>query len=141
MIGTWLVAAAVLAGMMAMAGCTRNVDESDIVYISNAELAGEMRKMKAGQLLILDPRRSEAYAAGHIEGAENVELPDIDPRGGQRRFKTPKLIVVYGDTVADGLARAVTKRLLSAGYRKVRLLDPGFNAWRAQGRPVATSSG
>jgi thiosulfate/3-mercaptopyruvate sulfurtransferase len=102
------------------------------------------------------PSGIEDYRAGHIPGAQFVDLDDelADPPGTAGRHPLPDAdtfgaamrahgvsagrgVVVYD--AAAGLAAARAWWLLRYfGHPNVRLLDGGYAAWQAEGRPIAT---
>ncbi|HWH48828.1 MAG TPA: rhodanese-like domain-containing protein [Burkholderiales bacterium] len=80
---------------------------------------------------ILDVRTAEHRARqGWIRGAIHVrdiaEL-DLDPK---------KEVVVYCDCPNDASAAVVAKKLKDRGFKRVRPLAGGIEAWLAQGRPI-----
>lgn len=93
---------------------------------------------EADALLLIDPRSERRFAEAHIPGARNIRLPQVDPARdrdpGIERFRA---IVVYGDDPASASARAMTKRLLAAGYRGVRLYAGGIKEWIGRGYETA----
>ena len=105
--------------------------------------------------LIIDARSPEAYAAGHIPGAVSVStydnfVPNTKP-DGMRAFASQAAalysaagisldtpLVVYDDDTGVRVARECWL-LEYLGYRNVRLLHGGFNAWQRCGGLVSTA--
>jgi hydroxyacylglutathione hydrolase len=88
---------------------------------------------------IVDARDRDAFAAGHIRGAINIELESAFSGyvGWLLPFGAPLLLVLPEDA-PDALAEATTE-LLRIGYERVTgWLDGGMTAWAASGRPLAT---
>ena len=87
---------------------------------------------------IVDARRREAFAAGHIRGSLNIELAAgafAGYVGWLVPFAEPVLLVL--PDAPDALAEATTE-LLRVGYEWVPgWLEGGVDAWAASGRPVA----
>lgn len=86
--------------------------------------------------LVLDVRRTEEFAAGHVPGARNVphERLIADPAA----LATPKdtEIVVYCQS--GRRAGLAIEALQKAGYTRVSHLEGDFPGWASQGRPVET---
>jgi thiosulfate/3-mercaptopyruvate sulfurtransferase len=104
------------------------------------------------QLLILDLRPAEDFAAGHIPGAVHVDLwgvslIDTDPAPLRafmwmiehvlvlRGVDNDTPVVVYDEQSGVRAARAFWF-LEYFGHPRVQLLDGGFNAWMRAGLPV-----
>lgn len=137
MAGVLLAAAAILSG------CQNDIKDGDIQPISALEvqrLIGRSAGSKGRGLLLIDPRSPRAYAEGHLPGARHMQIAavpvDADRDPELEKFDT---LVVYGDNPASPPASAMTKRLLAAGYKRVRLFMGGLAEWRANGYPVETS--
>jgi len=87
---------------------------------------------------IVDARDREAFAAGHIRGALNIELESAFAGyvGWLVPFAGPVVLVL--PDAPDALAQATTE-LLRVGYERVPgWLEGGMDAWVASGRPIAS---
>jgi rhodanese-related sulfurtransferase len=73
------------------------------------------------------------YAGGHLPGAVNVPLDEVEAAAG--RYAGQDLVTVC-HSGARSLADA---RLLSAAGARVQSLAGGTEAWRQAGHPVETS--
>lgn len=93
-------------------------------------------------LIILDARPSVAFVAGHIPGALSMPMYGTRPNTGSRLAQVMRAwfrpVVVYG---ADPLQSGVHlgSWLRQQGRPWVLVLRGGLSAWRAAGRPVATT--
>jgi rhodanese-related sulfurtransferase len=93
-----------------------------------------MRRMRAGEVTVLDVRPVEEYRAGHIPGAVSLPLKDLE-----RKLKSlPKgrEIVAYCRGPYCLLAPEAVAILRHHGYT-ARPMDDGVSEWRAHGSPVA----
>jgi membrane protein DedA with SNARE-associated domain/rhodanese-related sulfurtransferase len=80
---------------------------------------------------ILDVRTPERRAAsGWIPGSINVR--DIS----SLRLQPGQDVIVYCDCPNDASAAVVAKKLQELGFKRVRPLAGGIEAWQARGRPV-----
>ncbi|MBI2775838.1 MAG: MBL fold metallo-hydrolase [Chloroflexi bacterium] len=87
---------------------------------------------------VIDVRRREAFAAGHVRGSLNIELDETFAAyvGWLVPFDAP-LLLVLPEPGAASLDEAVTQ-LLRIGYGRVAgVLRGGFEAWRGAGRPTS----
>jgi len=78
------------------------------------------------------------YRAGHIPGAEFLDLASVRPGGVDLDPATP--IVVYDDSPLRTAARGWWL-LRSAGAEYAAILDGGLAKWRAEGRAIETGEG
>jgi hydroxyacylglutathione hydrolase len=89
--------------------------------------------------IVVDGRGREAFAAGHLPGALNVEVEDdaFAPYVGWHvPFGSTLVLVLPGD--GEDLARQAVTELLRIGYDRIAgVLDGGVDAWRRSGRPTA----
>jgi rhodanese-related sulfurtransferase len=93
-----------------------------------------IRLMNQGATVI-DLRPSDAYAAGHINGARNFDTSQI-LHGAEtlKRYKE-KPLIVFSDS--SSIAAAAVRTLTSQGFTKVFNLRGGVAAWRAENLPLA----
>lgn len=106
-------------------------EQEGLEPIPRAELA---RRLKAGDVVVLDVRPIAEYSSGHIAGARSIPVNEI-----QRRLKEiPKSrrIVAYCRGRYCVYADEAVRTLRRKGYRAQRLED-GFPEWRDAGLPVA----
>jgi rhodanese-related sulfurtransferase/DNA-binding transcriptional ArsR family regulator len=99
--------------------------------VGHAELAERARQ---GQVVILDVRPAEEFAAGHIPGALSVPLAGLDD--ALTRIPAHAEIVAYCRGPYCVLAPQAVERLRARGYRARRLAG-GLPEWRRAGLPVA----
>jgi rhodanese-related sulfurtransferase len=101
--------------------------------ISAAKLAD---RIQAGSPpLILDVRRSEAFAQGHIPGAINISQGEVPSRLAEFPDAKSEEIVVYDDS-GRGAARLAEETLHGSGYTNVLILTGHWQGWRAAGLPT-----
>lgn len=91
-------------------------------------------RMRVGDVIVLDVRPAEEYAAGHIPGAISIPLEDLDERLDE--LDPDAEIVAYCRNRHCVLAPAALERLHERGIR-ARRLDEGFPEWRGAGLPVS----
>jgi rhodanese-related sulfurtransferase len=93
-----------------------------------------MRRMRAGEVTVLDVRPVEEYRAGHIPGAVSLPLKDLEKR--LESLPRSREIVAYCRGPYCVLAPDAVKILRGHGYT-ARPMDDGVAEWRAHGLPVA----
>jgi rhodanese-related sulfurtransferase/DNA-binding transcriptional ArsR family regulator len=91
------------------------------------------RLMSSGEIVLLDVRPEQEYAAGHIAGAQSMPVGDIDARIGELPGNREYVAYCRGPycVYAD---EAVA--LLRANGRKATRLSDGYPEWWLSGRPV-----
>jgi len=100
--------------------------------VDNQELA---RRVRAGEVTVIDVRPPEEYAAGHIAGAISVPLADLPRR--LRDLRKRQDIVAYCRGPYCVMALDAVDLLRRKGFRAQRL-EHGVAEWRAQGWRVHT---
>ncbi|HWX78506.1 MAG TPA: DedA family protein/thiosulfate sulfurtransferase GlpE [Steroidobacteraceae bacterium] len=106
--------------------------------ISVAEL---FELIRAGaEPLIIDVRSPSARALEPqwIPGALHISLPDVGPH--LKDLPRNRDIILYCTCPNEASAASVAKILMNHGFKRVRPLHGGLDAWRAAGYTVATSS-
>lgn len=93
------------------------------------------QRINQGKTVVLDVRSAEEFAAGHVRGAVNIPLPDLQQRLGElEKSRSKTIIVVCQSGVTSAKAGA---QLNKAGFQEVYSLTGGLAAWQSQGLPVA----
>jgi rhodanese-related sulfurtransferase len=95
------------------------------------------RRIKEGNVTVIDVRPREEYEAGHIQGALSLPVDEL-----KRRRSTPpktKEVVAYCRGRYCVYAVEAVTLLRKRGYRARRLID-GLPGWRDEGRKVAVGS-
>jgi ArsR family transcriptional regulator len=98
--------------------------------VSREEL---MRRLRVGNVTVLDVRPEDEYALGHVPGAINVPLHALKNR--LAKLSRSKEIVAYCRGPYCVLSFEAVALLREKGY-KVRRLEDGMPEWRAAGFPV-----
>ncbi|NJQ07121.1 ArsR/SmtB family transcription factor [Streptomyces lonarensis] len=94
-------------------------------------------RARSGEVVVLDVRPAEEYAAGHIPGARSLPITELVQRIDELAEATE--IVVYCRDVYCALAHDAVRLLTERGRRAIRLSD-GMLEWRLSERPVAASA-
>lgn len=97
-----------------------------------------LERARRGLVTVLDVRPPEEYAAGHLPGARNVPLKDLEAH--LARIEPDREIVAYCRGPHCVLAYEAVQRLRARGFRARRLED-GLPEWRAAGLPVEGGTG
>ena len=100
--------------------------------VDNEEL---VRRVRAGQVTVIDVRPREEYVAGHIPGAISVPLAHLPTR--LRDLRKRHDIVAYCRGPYCVMALDAVDLLRRKGFRAQRL-EHGVAEWRAQGWRVDT---
>ncbi|HET9985945.1 MAG TPA: MBL fold metallo-hydrolase [Longimicrobiales bacterium] len=97
--------------------------------VSASELAAQLA---SGDVAIVDVRGAAEFAAGHLPGGRNIPLGYLEERLAAVPRDRP--VVVHCQSGARSAIGA--SLLLARGYRDVRNLAGGLDAWAAAGEPV-----
>jgi rhodanese-related sulfurtransferase len=105
-------------------------DRSALVTVTHKELA---KRLREGDVIVLDVRPEPEYHAGHIRGAISVPVKEITRR--LRAIPKDRQVVAYCRgpycVYADDAVRTLKRR----GYEAARLED-GYPEWARAGLPV-----
>ena len=109
-------------------------DRDAMEPVSRAELVD---RLKAGLVTVLDVRPEDEFALGHLPGAINVPLGELERR--LRDLDPANEIVAYCRGPYCVLSYEAVAQLRARGF-KVRRLEDGYPEWRAAGLPVEAAS-
>jgi len=113
--------------------------ESRLRNVAEAAISAQdlIRLMNQGAL-VLDIRKPEEFAAGHVNGAKHLSSEQILTAGDTfKRFKE-KPVIVYCES--GSLAAAAVRQLNTQGFTKAFSLRGGFAGWRTENLPVAKAA-
>jgi rhodanese-related sulfurtransferase len=96
----------------------------DVEAIGRDELIARLGR---GEIVLVDVRPSEEYAAGHIEGARSIPLDELEQRLAD--LPADREIVAYCRGPFCAYAHDAVRRLRAAG-RQARRLEEGWPEWR-----------
>lgn len=100
--------------------------------LSTAEAVLLMNRDKA---MVIDVCEPGEYAAGHIHGARNVPLAQLEAQlPSLVKNKSTSVILVCQAGARSGRALSVARKL---GYDNVQSLAGGLKAWQAASMPVS----
>ena len=105
----------------------------DLEAVSRQEL---VERSRAGVVTILDVRPEDEFALGHLPGALNIPLRELEARLGD--LDPDQEIVAYCRGPYCVLSYEAVAALRARGFR-VRRLEDGYPEWRAAGLPVASA--
>ncbi len=119
---------------VALAGCGSDAVVRDVQKISAAEGSSVMQDM-GDRLTVVDVRTPTEFAAGHVEGATNLDL-----EGGQfsqliESLPKNEAYLVYCQSGRRSALAA--DAMVQAGFTNVRDMG-GIADWQAAGLPVVT---
>jgi rhodanese-related sulfurtransferase len=95
---------------------------------------GAVQLINREKAVVVDVCESDEFAAGHITGAKNVPVGQLQQRLPEVvKNKTVPLILVCASGARASRAAAVAKTL---GYDKAVVLGGGMRAWKEANLPV-----
>jgi rhodanese-related sulfurtransferase len=131
-----LIAAALVVGFAALATA-----QDAPVLISGATTVNARQIFdlidKSPNIVILDNRKEEDFAAGHIESAIRLIDTEVTAETLARHIAakdTP--VLFYCNGVKCGRAAKATEKAVQFGYTKVYYYALGMDEWNKEGLPV-----
>src|SRR5262245_20161893 len=98
----------------------------DVEAIGREEL---VERLARGDIVLVDVRPAEEFAAGHIEGARSVPLEELERRLAE--LPADREVVAYCRGPFCAYAHDAVRRLLAAG-RAARRLEDGWPEWQLE---------
>jgi rhodanese-related sulfurtransferase len=93
-----------------------------------------LERIESDEVVVLDVRPEDEYAAGHLPGALSIPVAELEERLAELPFD--REVVAYCRGPYCVMSLEAVEMLRSHGFR-ARRLDVGLPDWRAQGRSVA----
>lgn len=118
-------------GFLLISGGGLQEDSNKMKKISLDELADNLN-MGDDLVQFLDIRRAGDFKAGHIVGALNILLADLEKE--QDKLSSLKKIVMYGANEEETAKAAAT--LFDLNFYNVWVLDGGLEAWKNAGGKI-----
>lgn len=106
----------------------------DVEAVDTEEL---LRRLHAGEVLVLDVRPEPEYAGGHLRGAVHIPLNQLADRLCE--LPVDREVVAYCRGRYCVLAHDAVRLLNASGFRARRATD-GVLEWRLAGLPVETGA-
>ena len=97
------------------------------------------RLSRKEKMLLLDVRTAEHYASGHIDGAENIPLEELEKRIDELAAWQESPVAIICTT--DRRSRKAAQLLGKAGFADLHVVLGGMSEWQKQSLPVATGPG
>ncbi len=99
--------------------------------------AEELKKLihEGADVMVVDTQDERIYRIKHIKGAVNFPWAPVikEPINLSRT----KLLIVYCGCTGEEASESVARQLMSDwGFKKVKVLDGGFNRWLRLGYPI-----
>jgi rhodanese-related sulfurtransferase len=103
----------------------------------------ELQKLAAkDQVVLVDVRSAQAYAAGHLDGAVNIPAPEIEARAAELRRRAGKRqVVLYCSCPFEYTAADAAVILARLGVAKVSVLAGGYRKPGTPHRRAGTITG
>ena len=91
-------------------------------------------------VIVLDVRTPEEYAMGHIEGALNINIAEVDfPERVSKLDRDKTYIVHCSANVKNGRSAKSLEIMSSFGFDKLLNMEGGIVAWEQSGYPLVRS--
>lgn len=130
----WLVSMAALAALLVVIFEVRarreafaGVTPQDLIRLQNQGA------------LIIDLRKPDEFAAGHIGGARRMDSAEMLTAGDSLKKYKEKTVVVYCESGSVGASAA--RVLAGQGFKQAFNLQGGLAGWRSENLPLTQSQG
>ena len=92
---------------------------------------------KSQGVLFIDARHDFEYKMGHIHGAINIALKEIDTHRNQLEgIPKEKMLVVYCDGVECNSSIELALKLMELKFTNVKVFFGGWQEWKANNFPI-----
>ena len=102
--------------------------------VAGLDPTGAVQLINREKAVVIDVCEPAEYASGHVGGAKNVPLADLEKKlEGIVKNKTLPVILVCQSGMRSNRAVAIAKKL---GYERAQSLGGGLSTWRAANLPI-----
>lgn len=126
---------AVVAALLTLSVLPAAAQQDDLAKVPRITLAQFKPLHAKNAVLTIDVRDPHGFDAGHVPGALNVSVVDIEIMGN-RILKEKRPIVAYCACPDEHSALVVASRLMRIGVKDIKVLNGGWNGWKAAGGKV-----
>ena len=112
-------------------GCNLGFAATCLVDLNPAEF--QAKSQEAG-VVLLDVRTAGEFAAGHIDGAINIDVEGMTFEGEIANLDKTKTYAIYCQS--GRRSRIAVESMTKAGFTTLFNLDQGIGSWQAAGLPV-----
>jgi len=102
--------------------------------LDSALSVSQLRNRASGVALLVDVRSSSEFASGHIPGAINIPMEEIEARLDDLDVNLPIVLICQ-----SGKRARMSSSLLEPCQRQITVLEGGTQAWIRAGFPVVAS--
>lgn len=106
-------------------------DRAKVTYTTSDNLK---KALDVEKIYLVDVRTPAEFAAGHIQGAVNIPLDDLEVR--RKELPLGERIVLYDSNGVKAFQGGV--RLYDAGIIGTFILSDGFKTWQQKNYPIVT---
>lgn len=89
-------------------------------------------------IVVIDVRSAEAFAAGHVPGAYNLPRKEITPERLDELSSTAVIVAYCAGPHCNGADKAALD--IARLGRKVKIMIGGHHGWVVEGLPIETGS-
>jgi rhodanese-related sulfurtransferase len=102
--------------------------------LDSAVSVSQLRNRPSGVALLVDVRSGSEFASGHIPGAINIPMEEIEARLDDLDLNLPIVLICQ-----SGKRARMSASLLEPCQRQITVLEGGTKAWVQAGLPVVAS--
>lgn len=110
----------------------------DLTKVPRISLAEYKPLQAKNAVLTIDVRDPHGFDAGHIPGALNVSVVDVEIMGN-RMLKEKRPIVAYCACPDEHSSLVVAAKLMRIGVKDIKVLVGGWDGWKKGGGKVEVS--
>lgn len=102
--------------------------------MAEVDVAGLKAAREAGPAVVVDVRTPEEFASGHVPGAVNIPVDQLEARIGE--LDAHRSAELYLICRSGGRSARAQAQLAAAGFARPINVAGGTLAWTAAGHPV-----